>query len=231
MASKWAGIGKGISFFPEHSWAFIASTVFVSALIHSTPNWHEKTDTPNQNLSDSPSGTFYFSAGVILRRCVRLACFQEGSEGTIVVVFLLGGCFMFAGEPKKTEKNRQVKLFGMCPFQGLTFRNSTSENYYLIGGLNHLFIFYPFWDKIWPILLKWFAKPPIEATHLRQLPCFTTSCRRISSMAPPTTCLLELVEEIVPTKAPDFINDLCVHRLPVALRISSQVLWFWEFGH
>ncbi|CAL1173391.1 unnamed protein product, partial [Cladocopium goreaui] len=38
-----------------------------------------------------------FVVGVLLRRCVRLTCFQGGSEGTLVVVFLLGGCFMFVG--------------------------------------------------------------------------------------------------------------------------------------
>ncbi|CAK9075350.1 unnamed protein product [Durusdinium trenchii] len=37
-----------------------------------------------------------FVVGVVLRRCVRLSCFQGGSEGTLVVVFLLAGCSMFA---------------------------------------------------------------------------------------------------------------------------------------
>jgi len=60
--------------------------------------------------------------GVILRRYVRLACFESGSEGTLVVVFLLGGCFMFAG----------ALLYNLLAPDDLL--NGTSNDIFLIFG-------------------------------------------------------------------------------------------------
>ena len=57
----------------------------------------------------------FTAPGVILRRCMKLSCFQGGSEGTLVVVFLLGGCFMFV--PRMEYKSGAIAVsLAIAPF-------------------------------------------------------------------------------------------------------------------